>query len=201
MNYFQCYNNLVASRQQLQRAKGQGVYFERHHIVPRWLGGKDTKDNLVLFTAKEHFIAHLLLWKHYRDRSSALAFHKMTKSNNKDQQRKFTASQFSKAREAFVQTQLGELKWASRNVSHLKGKPSVNKGKKLGKRDWMTGDNNPSRRQSVRESISTALKGRKRSEEHNKNLQAALTPEVKKLRSQKIWETRRQNQLLKLQGA
>jgi hypothetical protein len=201
MNYLECYNNLVESRQQLHRSKGQGVYFEKHHIVPRWLGGKDTKDNLVLFTAKEHYIAHLLLWKHYRDRPSALAFHKMTKSNNKNQQRKFTSLQFSKAREAFVQTQLGELNWSSKNLSPLKGKPSVNKGKKLGKRDWMTGDNNPSRQQSVRETISAALKGRKRSDEHNKNLQAALTPEIKKLRSQKIWETRRRNQLLKLQGA
>ena len=60
----------------------------------------------------------------------------------------------------------------------------------------MCGDNNPSRRPEVIEKISNALKGRTRSEEHNKNLQAALTPEIKKLRSQKIWETRRKNKML-----
>jgi hypothetical protein len=201
MNYVECYNRLVESRQILGRSKGTGVYYEKHHVVPRWLNGKDTKDNLVLFTAKEHYIAHLLLWKHYRDRPSALAFHKMTKSTNKNQQRKFTSMQFEKARLAFVQTQLGDLNWARNNESPLKGKPNVNKGKKLGKRDWMTGDNNPSRQDSVKESIRSALKGRKRTEEHNRNLQAALTPEIKKLRSQKIWESRRRNQHLKLLGA
>lgn len=201
MNYIEQYNKLVKTRRALNRKKGYELYYEKHHIVPRWLGGKDTKNNLVLLTAKEHYVAHLLLWKHYRDRSSALAFHKMTKSTNKHQQRKFTARQFEKARLAFVQTQSGNLNWSRNNESPLKGKPNINKGKKLGKRDWMTGDNNPSRRESVRESIRATLKGRKRSEEHNRNLQAALTPEIKKLRSQKIWETRRRNQQLKLQGA
>jgi hypothetical protein len=60
MNYLQCYNNLVASRQQLQRAKGQGVYFERHHIVPRWLGGKDTKDNLC--SQQKNIILHIFYY-------------------------------------------------------------------------------------------------------------------------------------------
>lgn len=36
-------------------------YFESHHIVPRSLGGPNTKDNLVNLTAREHYIAHLLL--------------------------------------------------------------------------------------------------------------------------------------------
>jgi hypothetical protein len=144
MNYIECYNRLVESRQILGRSKGTGVYYEKHHIVPRWLNGKDTKDNLVLFTAKEHYIAHLLLWKHYRDRPSALAFHKMTKSTNKNQQRKFTSMQFEKARLAFVQTQLGDLNWARNNESPLKGKPNVNKGKKLvilSEPEWIKDEN------------------------------------------------------------
>lgn len=36
---------------------------EEHHIIPRSLGGADTSENLVLLTAREHFIAHLLLAK------------------------------------------------------------------------------------------------------------------------------------------
>ena len=40
-------------------------YCEEHHIVPRSLGGYDTKENLVLLTAREHFVAHLLLAKIY----------------------------------------------------------------------------------------------------------------------------------------
>lgn len=38
-------------------------YVEKHHIIPKSLGGDDSPDNLVLLTAKEHFIAHHLLTK------------------------------------------------------------------------------------------------------------------------------------------
>lgn len=38
-------------------------YRERHHIVPKCLGGGNDKSNLVDLTPEEHFIAHLLLAK------------------------------------------------------------------------------------------------------------------------------------------
>jgi 5-methylcytosine-specific restriction endonuclease McrA len=38
-------------------------YIERHHIIPKSLGGANTKDNLVCLTAREHFICHWLLTK------------------------------------------------------------------------------------------------------------------------------------------
>lgn len=38
-------------------------YTERHHIIPRSLGGPDTADNLVYLTAREHFLCHWLLTK------------------------------------------------------------------------------------------------------------------------------------------
>jgi hypothetical protein len=44
------------------RAKHNG-YIERHHIIPRSLGGQDKNDNLVDLTAREHFICHWLLTK------------------------------------------------------------------------------------------------------------------------------------------
>jgi hypothetical protein len=36
-------------------------YTERHHIIPKCLGGSNKKNNLVSLTAREHFICHLLL--------------------------------------------------------------------------------------------------------------------------------------------
>lgn len=36
-------------------------YMERHHIVPRCLGGSDSPDNLVFLTPEEHYTAHLML--------------------------------------------------------------------------------------------------------------------------------------------
>jgi hypothetical protein len=38
-------------------------YTEKHHIIPKSLGGSNKKDNLALLTAREHFICHLLLTK------------------------------------------------------------------------------------------------------------------------------------------
>lgn len=40
-------------------------YVEKHHIIPKSLGGSDDKENLVKLSAREHFIAHLLLAKIY----------------------------------------------------------------------------------------------------------------------------------------
>lgn len=38
-------------------------YTEKHHIIPKCLGGSNNEDNLVRLTAKEHFIVHMLLCK------------------------------------------------------------------------------------------------------------------------------------------
>lgn len=38
-------------------------YFENHHIIPKSLGGNNKKENIVKLTAREHYIAHLLLTK------------------------------------------------------------------------------------------------------------------------------------------
>lgn len=179
MNYFAQYNKLIESRKLMTRKKGDGLYYERHHAIPKWLGGADTKDNLVLLTAREHFIAHLLLWKFYRDRPSALALHKMTKSNNSNQDRKFTSVQFEKARMAFVETQIGDKNWTSINGSPNKGKPSTNKGKKLGKREWVSGENNPAKRLDIRLKISQSLKGIKKTQEHMQKLNESFLSKPK----------------------
>ena len=57
--YTIAYNNIVS------RAKARVLdgYSEKHHIIPKCLGGKDTKENLVKLTAREHFICHRLLVK------------------------------------------------------------------------------------------------------------------------------------------
>jgi hypothetical protein len=38
-------------------------YFERHHVIPKCIGGKDTYDNLVYLDARCHLLAHWLLMK------------------------------------------------------------------------------------------------------------------------------------------
>jgi hypothetical protein len=59
--YTRWYNNIIANAQ--ARVLPSNIYSEKHHIVPKSLGGNDSKLNLVKLTAKEHYICHLLLPK------------------------------------------------------------------------------------------------------------------------------------------
>lgn len=61
MNYIKIYNTLV-ERGQSRLLEG---YVERHHIIPRCMGGGNDVSNLVALTPEEHVIAHLLLVKIY----------------------------------------------------------------------------------------------------------------------------------------
>ena len=58
--YSKWYNNLIHKAQ--LRGSIQG-YKETHHIIPRSFGGNNIKSNVVQLTAREHYIAHALLWK------------------------------------------------------------------------------------------------------------------------------------------
>ena len=58
--YTRWYNNIILNAQARTDSTG---YMEKHHIIPRSLGGLDNKDNLVKLTAREHFICHWLLTK------------------------------------------------------------------------------------------------------------------------------------------
>lgn len=60
MNYSLAYQRLIANAK--ARACPNG-YVEKHHILPKALGGSDDSSNLVALTAKEHFVAHMLLAK------------------------------------------------------------------------------------------------------------------------------------------
>lgn len=73
MNYSRLYNELVNSA----RNREKPMVSERHHIVPRSMGGNNGTSNLVDLTPREHFVAHHLLWKIHRTSGMALAFKMM----------------------------------------------------------------------------------------------------------------------------
>jgi hypothetical protein len=58
-----------------RRTKETGQYYEKHHIVPRALGGKTLPENLVYLTPKEHYIGHHLLTKFTEGRSKRKMLH------------------------------------------------------------------------------------------------------------------------------
>jgi hypothetical protein len=61
--YYRWYLNIIQRSIEENRIKGQGIYYEAHHIVPLSLGGIDNLENIVLLTGKEHVICHHLLTK------------------------------------------------------------------------------------------------------------------------------------------
>lgn len=64
--YYKVYNKLIESRlnRGLDKTKLDG-YFEKHHILPKCMGGKDIESNYVLLAVKEHLLAHMLLARIY----------------------------------------------------------------------------------------------------------------------------------------
>lgn len=105
MNYQKIYNDIIQIAKSQKRLKLRKndinyVYYENHHILPRCLGGTDAKENLVLLTAKEHYVCHKLLTYIYKEnRKIALAFHKMTYGNTiKDKNCKISSRDYEYAR-------------------------------------------------------------------------------------------------------
>jgi len=71
MDYKAHYDRLIETRRELKRERGE-QYYELHHIVPRSEGGTDDESNLILLTAKEHYVAHLLMWRAEPDNQKRL---------------------------------------------------------------------------------------------------------------------------------
>ena len=59
--YCRWYTQLVVRAK--NRTLPDEVYKERHHVIPRSLGGSNAKENIVNLTAREHFVCHWLLVK------------------------------------------------------------------------------------------------------------------------------------------
>lgn len=82
--YTSIYYSIILRAQ--SRVLNNGVYFEKHHIIPKSLGGNNRKENLVKLTAREHFIVHWLLPKMVVNKQHKWkmlnAFHCMCYRNN-----------------------------------------------------------------------------------------------------------------------
>ena len=88
MNYFAHYQKLIAKAQ----SRKLNGYKEKHHIIPKCLGGNNEKSNIIELTPEEHYLAHLLLVKMYPNNHRLVhaavmmtvnSFHSQQRSNNK----------------------------------------------------------------------------------------------------------------------
>lgn len=103
MNYKKQYDQLIQKAYSLKENRNNNEYYENHHIVPCSMDGSNDIFNIVKLTAKEHFVAHHLLWRMYQNTDSkykmAKAFLCMTR-NSTGQKRYYSARGYEEAKRA-----------------------------------------------------------------------------------------------------
>ena len=184
MNYEKIYNQLINRAQFEYRKKSCSTYFERHHIIPKCLGGDNSKSNLVLLTAREHFIAHKLLCEIYPAETKLhYALWRMMNPQTKKHSRNYIISsrEYSRCKQlqqSIVQ-KLGKQN-KGKTVKHsIETREKISKAGK-GRIPWNKGKSGLSRGPMSDEhkvNISKSLKGKKkplRTAEHSKNISKAL---------------------------
>jgi hypothetical protein len=136
MDHKRIYDNIInnaksENRIRLKKKDPNYVYYESHHIIPKCLGGLNDKENLVLLTAREHYVAHkLLTYIHPKNRRIALAFHRMTFDKRG---RKISSRDFEYARKLRITTSPIKI---IRKPCKKETKQKIGKANK-GKQPWL----------------------------------------------------------------
>lgn len=144
MNYRHIYCKIISYAKSQNRFKGDGNYYEAHHILPRSLFPLWSKrrSNIVLLTAREHFFVHQLLTKIYPSRQMNHALFAFVSRPNADY--KITSREYERIRKQY-----------SKDLSEkLKGKPAA-------------------RSREVTERINAHNRGSKRTEEQKQRMSEA----------------------------
>lgn len=110
MDYDYHYNALISKA----RNRTLTGYIEKHHIIPRAYNGTNDPTNIVELTAREHFVAHLLLSKIYGGKMIHALFMMSTRSG-------YTNRIYGKLREKFSLLISQNAERSNKISSSLKG--------------------------------------------------------------------------------
>ena len=168
--YLNTYNKLIL-KVQLTTPNG---YYENHHIIPKSLGGIDDMSNMVKLTAKQHYVAHHLLWRHYKkidDFESAkkmlYAFWAMS-TQKKDGRRYINASNYEVIRNEY--SKIRSIATSGSNnpnygnpTGYKHSEATIIKMTRKGVEHPMYGKHHSD---DSKEKMSAAMKGRKLTDEH-----------------------------------
>lgn len=154
MDYQKIYNNLI------KREITREGYVEKHHILPRCLGGLDNKENLVDLYPEEHYLAHLLLCKIYPSNQKLLyaAMNMTTGSMINNGKRNNKA--YGWLRRQYAESMSGDNNPARRNPTLQKEAAKKRVGQK--------------RTEETKARMSAAQKGRTFTEETKKKMSKAV---------------------------
>ena len=125
--YFDRYIRLITDilSQELQTG-----YIEKHHIVPKSMGGSNKQSNIICLTSRQHYLAHWMLWKAFKNKSMTAAFFFLShKTGNKYQQRYIPSRVFESLRIAHSQNLSARLKGHKQSSETINHRAAMNSGK------------------------------------------------------------------------
>lgn len=134
--YTKWYNNIISAAQ----IRKIDEYTEKHHIIPKCLGGSNSKENLVKLTGREHFICHLLLVKMVegKNNKAKMAYASMQQSRSS----KYKDVKISSRIYALIRKELADsYKGIPHSEQHIANWKESFKGKKFPGRN--SGEKNP----------------------------------------------------------
>lgn len=176
------YNNLIVRAK--NRTLPKDCYVEIHHIIPKSFTSDDSPTNLVRLTAREHYIAHLLLWKmqfvapYHRKMNYALncMMNKLSKANKRTY--KINSRLYQSMREEYSELMKIDM---SGEGNHFYGKKHSSESlakmlayhtspdiRKL-KSERVKGDKNPSKLPGVGDKISKSKKENLKKQKESKS--------------------------------
>lgn len=165
MNYSRIYSDLIEKR----RKESPHGYSEKHHVIPRSMGGDNSARNIVRLTAREHFIAHVLLAKIHGGNQWASVFMMMGRSKTHSRDFTIASRTYETARRHYAEVVSVESR----------GRAPWNKGKKTrghpmyqsGKRGLPGGFRHSDETKSA---MSASKSGKRHSMSHKSNIGASV---------------------------
>lgn len=168
MNYTAIYNKLMAMQ------PADASYTEKHHIIPRCLGGDDSPSNIVRLTPEAHYLAHQLLVKMHPDHHG-LKYAAIRMTTGKNRSNKL----YGWLRRAYAESKTGR----KNTPEHVEKVAAFHRGRKRSdetRRKIAASKLGKPRSESVRQAVARA----------NKQRSAALTPEERSRRASELAKKR-----------
>jgi hypothetical protein len=152
------------------KIKPKEGYYEKHHIIPKCMGGSDNPENLIWLSFKDHIRAHIILSESYPD-NYKLAFAVNSFRNREMYGKEFTEEELNSLEQA--------------RLVFIKNHPAKNPefAKKF------SGENSPAKKNaSTREKISkwnreNPVWGGKKRPEHSKAIAGGKNGRAKKIQT------------------
>ncbi len=161
-----------------QKRDVMSEYTEKHHIIPKALGGTNSRENLVCLTAREHFVCHRLLTKMVTgsDKIKMLcAVWAFTRSSENQSREKINSRTYEIIRSQLAlalslerkgKLNKGKIPW-NKGLKNIKGTKHSDKTRAKMKESWKS---RPARTKEHCTAISQALKGKPLSEETKRKM-------------------------------